>query len=469
MCRQEPSRKPVGADFAKEDREHSHYTEYRNNAQKVLKLRIDTTASSEECRSQITKVVQTLCPFMIRGDEDYTLHIKPLTGGLSNHLFLVSNSDFSTDIVGGDTAETDTVMVRIHPDGPDGDSNKRDNNQEEAFSIIDRECETKLASWLALQREDLPHSRGSMAPTMYGRFENGRVEEFYSNVRPLAWAEMKTYAPWIAQSMASFHSLGAPPEDVLPRPTTDDGTSSTTINQTMHTWLKEAHEMQLDETTRKFLTGLSREWDWLESILAEPPQQQSLEGGDSSVVADALAFIRRVTITHMDCQPLNILINDQDDEKKCDDAVNAPDTLRLIDFEYSGWNPIAADIANTFCEYCEMSNLCADYDKEYPTPAQQDNFFWHYLLHADPARAKNFSSYLLRQDGKSIDTDTEWQLFSKTLQREVGRFTLLSHLGWAIWSVIKAEEEDGIDFDYLGYARHRMDGFAWSKKKFCVA
>jgi hypothetical protein len=21
----------------------------------------------------------------------------------------------------------------------------------------------------------------------------------------------------------------------------------------------------------------------------------------------------------------------------------------------------------------------------------------------------------------------------------------------------------------LGYARHRMDGFAWSKKKFCVA
>jgi hypothetical protein len=122
-----------------------------------------------------------------------------------------------------------------------------------------------------------------------------------------------------------------------------------------------------------------------------------------------------------------------------------------------------------------MSSLCADYDKEYPTFAQQDNFFWHYLLQSNPARAKQFSAYSRRQEGTKIDNngsddcDTEWKLFSTTLQQEVGRFSLLSHLSWAIWSIIRAEVEEGIDFDYRIYARHRMDGYTWAKKKFCIA
>lgn len=121
-----------------------------------------------------------------------------------------------------------------------------------------------------------------------------------------------------------------------------------------------------------------------------------------------------------------------------------------------------------------MSNLCADYDNEYPTPVQQDDFFWHYLLQSNPARAKEFPSYSRRQGDKenihgAMDgCDEEWELFSATLQKEVGRFSLLSHLGWAIWSIIKAQEEEGIDFDYMVYARHRMEGYAWAKEKFCV-
>lgn len=119
-----------------------------------------------------------------------------------------------------------------------------------------------------------------------------------------------------------------------------------------------------------------------------------------------------------------------------------------------------------------MSNLCANYDKEYPTPAQQDTFFWYYLLQSNPTRAKQFSSYSQRQEGKDIDNngddcDVEWQLFSTTLQQEVGRFSLLSHLMWAIWGISKGEEE-GIDFDYIAYAHHRMDGYAWAKKTFNI-
>ena len=110
-----------------------------------------------------------------------------------------------------------------------------------------------------------------------------------------------------------------------------------------------------------------------------------------------------------------------------------------------------------------MSNLRADYEKEYPTPAQQDNFFWQYLLQSDPVRAKQFDEDSSSSRGRGGD----WNLFCTTLQREVGRFSLLSHLGWAIWSIVKAQEDDGVlDFDYMVYARHRMDGYAWAKNKF---
>lgn len=471
------------------DRDHDQdpgHTEYRNNAEKVLELRIDTTASTETCHGKIQEIVETLCPFLLRGEKNCPFDIKPMTGGLSNRMFLVSKpfSAVCTDENGTnentrvDTrvadADTNTVLVRIHTGGGEGN----DDCDDEVFTVVDRESETKLAAWLASQREDLPHNSGSMAPTVYGRFENGRVEEFYRDVRPLASAEMKTHAPWIAQSLASFHSLKPPSSVIAPRPVAKDGTgSSCTIYETIRAWLKEAKTIELDEASTNFLNELCDEWDWLANELANKPKEQSTE--DNPIVAEALDFIRRVSITHMDCQPLNILIDDVGIEN-CNANTNpTPDSLRLIDFEFTGWNPVAADIANTFCEYCEMSNLCADYDKEYPSPTEQDTFFWHYLLQSDPLRAKQFSSYSRRHQRKTNinydwssdnEVDKEWLLFSATLKQEVGRFSLLSHLVWAIWSILKSEEDvDFVDFDYMEYARHRMDGYAWAKKKFRVA
>ncbi len=318
----------------KDDQVLLHPQEYRNNAQSILKLRIEMTASAEELRNQIEKILEVLCPFLFPDGEECSLRIKPLTGGLSNRLYLVSNPDLSTG-VDADNSVPNAVLVRLHPD----EESENSDSGEEAFSIVDRECDTKVAAWLASQREDLPHNSGTMAPTMYGRFENGRVEEFYQNVRPVLWAEMKLYGPMIAQSMASFHTLEPPPEDVFRRPPTVDGTGNATHYQTIGSWLKKLNSEQLDDSTNEFFKELSREWDWLSSILAQPPQEQSLEGSDNSVVNEALAFIRRMTITHMDGQPLNILINNDSDI-----SVPGSTTLRIIDYEYCGWNPIVSPI-----------------------------------------------------------------------------------------------------------------------------
>ena len=139
-----------------------------------------------------------------------------------------------------------------------------------------------------------------------------------------------------------------------------------------------------------------------------------------------------------------------------------------------------------------MSSLRPDYEREYPTVRQQEVFFWHYLLRYDPSRAQRFSSSyerrkripqqtnhtnnnhhnvddctptMMAQDDNH-DEDDEWEVFLSTCSKEVGRFSLLSHLGWAIWSMVKLQETEGVDFDYMAYARHRMDGYVWAKNKF---
>ncbi|KAL3936540.1 MAG: hypothetical protein SGARI_002512 [Bacillariaceae sp.] len=287
---------------------------------------------------------------------------------------------------------------------------------------------------------------------------------------------MKFYAKQIAPQLAAFHLLRAPCEDILPRPET-----TSTIYETIDAWLQESEYLLLSssssstissvkEIERALLARLSEEWIWLKEQLAAQPQPQLAMMG-TTIQQAAYAFIRRITVTHMDCQPLNILVDvnapvprdnsssSNGDNNNNDDVINDHIQLRLIDFEYAGFNPAAADIANTFCEYCEMSNLKANYELEYPTAAQQDDFFWYYCRAYGSGKRSEFAI----PDDRHSD---EWKVFSATLQQEVGRFSLLSHLGWAVWSLVKSKEEDGVDFDYIFYANHRMDGYEWGKKKF---
>ena len=370
-----------------QQQQQQQQTEYCNNAQKILNIHIDTTASIEVCYEQIQQIVGILCPFLLlpysdkidNNDNDRRFEIKPLTGGLSNKLFLVSSSNFITDTDTTTPGTTvGTVLVRIHPDNNnnattsnndtntnnDNSDHKENSHESNNFSIVDREQEPKFATWLAKQQQRSSshdvvqddekkdgnnNSNMNMAPTVYGRFINGRVEEFYENVVPLSCSQMKVYAPWIAQNLASFHQLDTPPKDVLPRPSTN---YDATIYESIHGWLKEAKKTvdagNIADADQDLLNELCEEWEWLEKELTTPPpqyhQSQSLSSDESNnhnhnnhiIVKEALEFIRRVVVTHMDCQPLNILIDEND--KNLPPSTN----LRLIDFEYYGWNPIVS-------------------------------------------------------------------------------------------------------------------------------
>jgi choline/ethanolamine kinase len=48
------------------------------------------------------------------------------------------------------------------------------------------------------------------------------------------------------------------------------------------------------------------------------------------------------------------------------------------------------------------------------------------------------------------------------LIKSIEKYTLASHLIWALWGII-SEHVNDIDFDYMGYARQRFEQY-WLKK-----
>jgi thiamine kinase-like enzyme len=237
--------------------------------------------------------------------------------------------------------------------------------------------ENRLVAWL---------SKNRVAPIFYGRFENGRVEEFYHSVTPLNIQEMKDYAPKIARALSEFHRLDVP-DSVLPRPSTDSPSWFTTVDR----WVESILSLQ-DAANFSLFELISTQWKWLRPQLLNEPSFEDVAG------REALRWIRENVLTHMDCQPLNVL--------KQADAANGQGPIHLIDFEYAGWNPRATDLANTLCEFCDMDNLEGDLEKDYPCTQVQNDFLRAYL-----------EATYLEQPSDAV---------LRVLQHEIGRFTLVS-------------------------------------------
>jgi thiamine kinase-like enzyme len=361
-------------------------TPYRDDASTIVPRHIDT--QSPDFHDQVREVVREVCPNFVEED----LEIRLLSGGLSNELSVVTSSATQT-----------SVLVRVHPS--------------ENHTILEREVENRLVAWL---------SKNRVAPIFYGRFENGRVEEFYDSVTPLSIQEMKDYAPKIARALSEFHRLDVP-ESVLPRPSTDSPSWFVTVDR----WVDCILSLQ-DTANSVLFERIATEWKWLRSqLLGEIAYEDVVE-------REALRWIRENVLTHMDCQPLNVL--------KQADATNGQGPIHLIDFEYAGWNPRATDLANTLCEFCDMDNLQGDIEKDYPSIQIQNEFLRAYL-----------EASCLEQPSDAV---------LRVLRHEIGRFTLVSHLGWAAWSGIMAKS--AIVYDYTQYAQLRMYRYELHKEHYFV-
>ncbi|GFH48213.1 hypothetical protein CTEN210_04689 [Chaetoceros tenuissimus] len=424
---------------------------YLNNSELIapLSIRMCKNPNSDDLNHQVYSVLKEIIPAFLEQyqiEMSSQLNVQTLSGGLSNHLLTVRPGKVEEDPIelkkSDDNAAPNTILIRIHD--ADGD----EKSGEEEFSLVDRAQENKVSAML---------SKYDLAPAFYGRFLNGRLEEFYEDIRPLSHSEMGCYTctgnenditrEWdgkyngftieLAKKLSKLHQL-----DLENNEDQKLGEIWLRIDE----WIKMARQLNAndddnnDKAIEQMLDLLEREWSWLRAEIG-PEKKVVL---DDSCQSDAIRYSRDIVFAHMDCQSLNILTP----KSRCEKS----DEIAIIDYEYAGYNPRAADIGNSFAEFCDMNNLIPDYENEYPSDSCQNIFLSTYIRSNDSDLAKK------------LDDSQEWGQFLHVMRDEVGKHSLLSHLGWACWSLIQLKTSS-IDFDYLRYAQIRVDGYLLFKAK----
>jgi thiamine kinase-like enzyme len=192
------------------------------------------------------------------------------------------------------------------------------------------------------------------------------------------------------------------------------------------------------ERIEKLLVSLQIEVSWLKEALNSKVRDHS---------ADKFGLER--VLTHMDAQPLNLLLDVGDCHDPCAHGdsserslLTPPHRLKLIDYEYAGFNARVVDLGNTWCEYMDMNpsttrDLSMEWECGYPTSEQQVTFLAAYLEQTDM--------------GDAVADDE----FLSHLQRLVNEHSLISHLLWVTWSCLQWHLSP-IEFDYVQYAENRM-------------
>lgn len=252
-----------------------------------------------------------------------------------------------------------------------------------------------------------------IGPQLFAIFPGGRLEEYVPCQMPLKTQDLPKsgISKQIAQCMAAFHMLNMP---VQKEPTYMTVKMFSYLERTKHTnfddlkshkLFKEILDFDLDELAQFVIKVITK---------------------DNPVVV----------FCHNNVQEGNLL------QTKRSDGHNL---LQLIDFEYSAYNYRGFDIANHFCEwmYDYGHQVWPFYNyqhKQYPTDEHQVNFVCSYLQ-------------AVYQHQPDLRNDPRWQ--REAILEEAKRFAMMSHLYWALWSIVQAKMSD-IGFGYLEYAISRL-------------
>ncbi len=132
------------------------------------------------------------------------------------------------------------------------------------------------------------------------------------------------------------------------------------------------------------------------------------------------------------------------------------DSIKFIDYEYGAMNYQAYDVANHFNEYAGVDN--PDYSL---FPSREFQLKWLKIyLNAFYKLVNEFYAKEGRLDEQTIVDD----VFIEKFYEEVNKFTSSSHLLWAIWSLIQAQNSS-IDFNFVNYARLRFGEYFKHKEQ----
>ncbi|KAG2379468.1 hypothetical protein C9374_006585 [Naegleria lovaniensis] len=326
------------------------------------------------------------------------IHVKQLTGGTTNRLYLVHFLRHTRDVDQNEEEERHNTTLD-HILNPKKVLVRCFGHNSE--NLIDRKAELHYIQQISLHYPEL-------APTIYCKFQNGLIYRYFEGIGLDELGGAKDHYLQIAKLMKAIHSIHVPSFQ----------SESSSCKHHIH-----PHKLKpvVFERTHRWLDLLkSRREEFNKSSNSIPSvlDMDQLEKEVNLIQSYCQDF--PVSFCHNDIGAHNIIYNDKENH-----------SYHLIDFEYCGYNYSAFDIGNFFCEF---GGLCIN-PQAFPTRDQQTLFLQSYF------------------EGSSV---SEEQI--EKYRRQANVMSLVSNLHWSVWSMLQ-HMFSNIDFNYLEYAERRMQWY----------
>lgn len=266
----------------------------------------------------------------------------------------------------------------------------------------------------------------NIGPRLFGTFANGRLEQFL-NAKPLTRFDIRNSETsiQIAKRMRDLH-------DHVPL-------SDTTRLEGPEIWLS---------IEKWLIPALDRLGEMEEARTASAID---IFGAPAFVLKQAIHKYRewldsqynlenstKLVFCHNDTQYGNILRLEPPKGSPLLQPQNEHRQLVVIDFEYSGANPRAVDIANHFCEwmsdYHHPTKSYYIWEERYPTPTEQHTFVRSYVEHG----SQDLEETAMLEEEKELLLDV------RNWRAAVSAF-------WGLWGIVQvpADEEKDVQDAYL--------------------
>lgn len=318
------------------------------------------------------------------------LETKCVKSGVTNSLFACYLKSFGLN-------HKETILFRIYSKNSD--------------KVIERTNE--IEAMRAMQKHEL-------GPKYYGKFKNGIFYEFLpGSILDLEMLNNSEIYCDIAKAMAQLHFTefkGFTQEY--------DFKSDKEIFIFREIW--KLFSLVLDD----YKLNMPKMTDELFKLI---PSKQELKSEIENYQSHMINLTREnkslIVFSHNDLFPGNIIYNKQSEKK-----------IKFIDYEYSGRNYQAYDIANHFNEFAGVESPDYSY-----FPNKDYQLIWLTIYLNEFNALKNTLNY----NDKVINLVEFYE--------EVNKFTLASHLMWGLWGLVQAQvSECDYDYDFVTYSSVRF-------------
>jgi ethanolamine kinase len=269
----------------------------------------------------------------------------------------------------------------------------------------------------------------NLGPQFYCKFKNGIAYEFLPgqilDQKMINDARIFTKT---AQTFAIFHLVGLSEPmtaaDLLAK--LDKKPFIFSKTKQLLNLLKSDYKSNMSHMTEAFF----------ERIPSWAALKHEIEQLEAHLTAYTSAKRSLCVLSHNDLLLGNIIFNDSDE------------SIKFIDLEYSDVNYQAYDVANHFNEFAGVDQ--PDFSL-FPSGEYQRKWCRIYL-------EKFYEK--LNDEKKAVLTDAIVEEFCV----EVNKFTLASHLIWAIWALVQAQSSL-LKFNFVSYANLRFEQYFTNKER----